>query len=58
MDRFKEMQIFQAVAEEQNFASAARKLGMSAPSVTRAVAALEQRRAVVRVFSFFKCHTV
>ena len=43
MDRFKEMQIFQAVAEEQNFASAARKLGMSAPSVTRAVATLEQR---------------
>ncbi|GGE44788.1 LysR family transcriptional regulator [Halopseudomonas oceani] len=43
MDRFKEMQIFQAVAEEQNFSSAARRLGMSAPSVTRAVAALEQR---------------
>jgi DNA-binding transcriptional LysR family regulator len=43
MDRFQEMQVFLAVAEEHGFASAARKLNMSPPSVTRAVAALEER---------------
>jgi len=43
MDRFQEMQVFLAVAEEQGFAAAARRLNMSAPSVTRAVAALEER---------------
>lgn len=43
MDRFQEMQVFVAVADEQSFASAARRLNMSAPSVTRAVAALEER---------------
>lgn len=43
MDRFQEMQVFQAVAEEQSFNRAARRLALSAPSVTRAVAALEQR---------------
>lgn len=43
MDRFQEMQVFLAVAEEQGFAAAARRLDMSPPSVTRAVAALEER---------------
>ncbi len=43
MDRFQEMQVFLAVAEEQSFAAAARRLNMSPPSVTRAVAALEER---------------
>lgn len=43
MDRFQEMQVFLVVAEEQGFAAAARRLNMSAPSVTRAVAALEER---------------
>ncbi|MES2818756.1 MAG: LysR family transcriptional regulator [Pseudomonadota bacterium] len=43
MDRFQEMQVFLAVAEEQGFASAARRLNLSPPSVTRAVAALEER---------------
>lgn len=43
MDRFQEMQVFAAVAQDQGFSSAARRLGMSAASVTRAVAALEQR---------------
>lgn len=43
MDRFQEMQVFQAVAEEQSFNRAARRLALSAPSVTRAVAALEKR---------------
>jgi DNA-binding transcriptional LysR family regulator len=43
MDRFQEMQVFAVVAQEQGFAVAARRLGLSAASVTRAVAALEQR---------------
>jgi DNA-binding transcriptional LysR family regulator len=37
------MQVFIAVCEERSFATAARRLNMSAPSVTRAVAALEKR---------------
>ncbi len=43
VDRFQEMQVFLAVAQEQGFSAAARRLNLSAPSVTRAVAALEQR---------------
>ncbi len=43
MDRFQEMQVFQTVAEEHSFARAASRLALSAPSVTRAVAALEER---------------
>ncbi|UVH52836.1 LysR family transcriptional regulator [Pseudomonas sp. CBSPBW29] len=43
MDRFQEMQIFLAVAEEQGFAAAARRLKISPPSVTRAIAAMEAR---------------
>ena len=46
MDRFLQMNVFVAVAEEQGFASGARRLGMSPPAVTRAVAALEQRLGV------------
>ncbi|WPN47224.1 MULTISPECIES: LysR family transcriptional regulator [unclassified Pseudomonas] len=43
MDRFQEMQIFATVAQMQGFSAAARHLGLSAASVTRAVAALEKR---------------
>ncbi|MEE9681011.1 LysR family transcriptional regulator [Pseudomonas moraviensis] len=43
MDRFQEMRMFLAVAEEGGFAAAARRLNTSPPSVTRAIAALEQR---------------
>ncbi|MGF0240135.1 LysR family transcriptional regulator [Rhodococcus sp. IEGM1300] len=43
MDRFQEMQVFAAVAQDQSFSAAARRLGLSAASVTRAVAALEKR---------------
>lgn len=43
MDRFQEMQVFATVAQEQGFSAAARRLGLSAASVTRAVAALEAR---------------
>jgi DNA-binding transcriptional LysR family regulator len=43
MDRLDSMRVFVAVAEQRGFAAAARRLGLSAPSVTRAVAALEDR---------------
>ena len=46
MDRFHTMSVYVAVAEEQGFASAARRLGMSPPAVTRAIATLEQRLGV------------
>lgn len=47
MNRFQEMTVFLAVAEAQSFAAAARRLRMSAPSVTRSVAALERRLGVL-----------
>jgi DNA-binding transcriptional LysR family regulator len=40
------MQAFVAVAEDQGFASAARRLKISPPAVTRAIAALENRLGV------------
>ena len=46
MDRFHLMSVFIAVAEEQGFASAARRMNMSAPAVTRAVATLEEKLGV------------
>ena len=46
MDRFQQLRIFVAVAEEQSFAAAARRLQLSPPAVTRAVAALEHRLRV------------
>jgi DNA-binding transcriptional LysR family regulator len=46
MDRFHFMAVFVAVAEEESFAGGARKLGMSPPAVTRAIALLEQRLGV------------
>ncbi len=42
MDRFHQMQVYVAVAEEQGFAAAARRLQLSPPAVTRAVAGLEE----------------
>jgi DNA-binding transcriptional LysR family regulator len=41
VDRFLGMQVFVAVGEEQSFAAAARRLGMSPPAVTRTISALE-----------------
>ena len=41
MDRFHQLQVYVAVAEEEGFAAAARRLQLSPPAVTRAVAALE-----------------
>jgi DNA-binding transcriptional LysR family regulator len=46
MDRFQQIQVFNAVAEEQGFAAAARRLKLSPPAVTRAIAALEARLGV------------
>ena len=46
MDQLQTMNVFVAVAEEQGFSSAARRLRMSPPAVTRAVAALEERLGV------------
>ena len=43
MDHLDALKVFVAVADAQGLAPAARKLGLSAPSVTRAIAALEQR---------------
>lgn len=41
MDRLHLMTVFVAVGEEESFAGAARRLAMSPPAVTRAIAALE-----------------
>ena len=46
MDRLHLMTVFVAVAEEESFARGARRLGMSPPAVTRAIAALEDRLGV------------
>ena len=46
MDRFHLMSVYVAVAEEEGFAAAARRLRLSPPAVTRAVAALEQQLGV------------
>jgi DNA-binding transcriptional LysR family regulator len=50
MDRFHLMQTFLAVVDAQGFAGAARKLGISPPAVTRAIAELE-RRLGARLFT-------
>lgn len=46
MDRLHLMNVFVAVAEEAGFAAGARRLRMSPPAVTRAVAALEARLGI------------
>ncbi len=46
MDRFHLMTVYVAVAEAESFAGGARKLAMSPPAVTRAIAALEQRLGI------------
>lgn len=46
MDRLDAMQAFVTVADLRGFAPAARKLKLSAPAVTRLIAALEQRLGV------------
>lgn len=46
MDKLLKIQTFIAVAEEEGFAPAARKLSMSPPAVTRAISALEQELSV------------
>lgn len=46
MDQLHLMTVFIAVAEEQGFASAARRLNMSPPAVTRAIASLEDKLGI------------
>ena len=46
MDRFHLMSVFVAVAEEESFAAGARRLGLSPPAVTRAVATLEEHLGI------------
>lgn len=46
MDRFHSMAVFVAVAEEESFAAAARRLNLSPPAVTRAIATLEAHLGV------------
>ncbi len=46
MDRFFLMSVFVAVAEEESFSGGARRLGMSPPAVTRAIASLEKRLGI------------
>ncbi len=43
MDKFNLMTVFATVAEEESFAGAGRRLGMSPPAVTRSIAALEDQ---------------
>ncbi len=50
MERFRSLEVFIAVAEAESFAGGARKTGLSAPSVTRGVNALEARLGV-RLFT-------
>ncbi|MEE2730139.1 MAG: LysR substrate-binding domain-containing protein [Pseudomonadota bacterium] len=47
MDKLKAMSVFIAVAEEQGFAAAARRLALSAPAITRTVAELEEHLGVI-----------
>ncbi|WNZ53677.1 LysR family transcriptional regulator (plasmid) [Microbulbifer sp. MKSA007] len=42
MDKLETMQVFVEVAERESFVEASKKLGLSAPAVTRSVARLEQ----------------
>lgn len=46
MDRFHQLQVYVTVAEEEGFAAAARRLQLSPPAVTRAVASLEDTLGV------------
>ncbi|MEM1079388.1 MAG: LysR family transcriptional regulator [Pseudomonadota bacterium] len=50
MDRLQSLEVFIAVAEAESFAGGARSLGLSAPSATRGVNALEDRLGA-RLFS-------
>jgi DNA-binding transcriptional LysR family regulator len=47
VDRFQEMKVLLAVTEAESFAGGAKQLGMSPPSATRAIAALESRLGTV-----------
>jgi DNA-binding transcriptional LysR family regulator len=46
MDRFLQMRVFIAVAEEESFSATARRLQMSPPAVTRAISTLEKELGI------------
>ena len=46
MSEFNDIRVFLAVAEQRSFVAAARQLSMTAPTVTRAINALEERLGV------------
>jgi DNA-binding transcriptional LysR family regulator len=46
MDQLRLMKVFVAVAEERGFSTAARRMGMSPPAVTRAISQLEEELGV------------
>lgn len=47
MGELESIRVFLAVVEQQSFAGAARQLGLTPASVTRTIAALEDRKSVV-----------
>jgi DNA-binding transcriptional LysR family regulator len=47
VDRFQEMKVLLAVVEAQSLAGGAKLMGLSAPSATRAIAALENRLGIL-----------
>ncbi len=47
MDHLDTLRAFVAVADQRGFAAAARRIGVSAPAITRAIIALEKRLGVV-----------
>lgn len=49
MDRIEEMKTFVAIAEEGGFAAAAHRLGLSPPTITRTISALEERLGAMLV---------
>lgn len=55
MDRFHLMSVFVAVAEEESFAAGARRLGLSPPAVTRAVATLEEHLGIKLLTRTTRC---
>ena len=46
MDRLRELQLFTRVVERESFTAVAREMGLSQPSVSRQIAALEERLSV------------
>jgi Transcriptional regulator len=52
-ERYDQLAIFSAVAQERSFTRAAAKLGMSQPALSRAMRQLEDRLGVEATFSHY-----